>query len=333
LKFQKVILSLSLLGTPLSIDTVDVSPDWNLIGSLDSTISASSVTSIPPSIILGNFVGYDQGYQNADSLHPFFGYWVRTTQAGKLVFKTAGSAALPKVPGSRIALQALDYFGKLTIRDARGGRQTLYLGEKSALSQFDARIFEMPPAPPRGAFDARFGSQRFLEIVDRNSAEEYPVTVSTSDFPLALSWEFKSQAYRASLKIGNKESQLGLTGSMSISGSGQSNGTARFSIKVRDAVAAPSQFALLQNYPNPFNPATKIEYALPQKARVLLRIYDVLGREVTTLVNDIQEAGYESVNWDANNSATGVYFYRLDATNASDPGKTFTQVRKMLLVR
>ncbi|HYQ87657.1 MAG TPA: choice-of-anchor D domain-containing protein [Bacteroidota bacterium] len=333
LKFQKVLPSLVLLGTPLLKDTVDVSPDWNLIGALDSVISASSVTSIPSGIILGNFIGYDQGYQIADSLRPFFGYWIRTTQAGKLVLKTPGSVAIPKMTGSRVALQAPDYFGKLTIRDAHGGRQTLYLGEKSALSQFDARIFEMPPPPPHGAFDARFGSQRFLEIVDRNAAAEYPVTVSTFDFPLALSWEFTSQAYRTSLKIGNKESNLGMTGSMTVSAPGQNTGMTQFSIKVRDAIATPSQFALMQNYPNPFNPATKIEYALPQKAHVLLRIYDVLGREVATLVNEDQEAGYGVTKWNASNSATSVYFYRLDATSISEPGRTFTQVRKMLLVR
>ncbi len=90
--------------------------------------------------------------------------------------------------------------------------------------------------------------------------------------------------------------------------------------------ALPTQYKLEQNYPNPFNPATTIEYELPSSAHVQLRVYDLLGREVTTLVNEVQTAGYHSVVFDASKLASGVYFYSLEA------GK-FTQTRRMLLIR
>ena len=92
------------------------------------------------------------------------------------------------------------------------------------------------------------------------------------------------------------------------------------------AVFPPGEFHLGQNYPNPFNPVTNIEYQLPIRSHVLLKVFDVWGREVTSLVNDILEPGFKSVRWNAGDVASGVYFLQLRA------GK-FVGTRKMLLVR
>jgi subtilisin family serine protease len=75
----------------------------------------------------------------------------------------------------------------------------------------------------------------------------------------------------------------------------------------------PETFALSQNYPNPFNPTTTIKYDLPKQSGVKIVVYDILGREVATLVNEIQKAGSYQVVWNANRLASGVYFYRLKA--------------------
>jgi phosphatidylserine/phosphatidylglycerophosphate/cardiolipin synthase-like enzyme len=88
----------------------------------------------------------------------------------------------------------------------------------------------------------------------------------------------------------------------------------------------PTSFSLLQNYPNPFNPTTRIQYALPSAQRVLLKVYDILGREVATLVNEQQNPGSYRVELNAGGLASGVYFYRLEA------GK-FVEQRKMLLLK
>jgi type IX secretion system substrate protein len=95
---------------------------------------------------------------------------------------------------------------------------------------------------------------------------------------------------------------------------------------VHNAMALPDHFALHQNYPNPFNPLTKIEYDLPVGSHVELRIYDLLGEEVRLIVDEIQEAGFRSVSFDAGRLPSGVYFYTLRAGG-------FTNTRKMLLVR
>ncbi|MFQ3599382.1 MAG: T9SS type A sorting domain-containing protein [Chloroherpetonaceae bacterium] len=96
----------------------------------------------------------------------------------------------------------------------------------------------------------------------------------------------------------------------------------------------PKTFELSQNYPNPFNPTTIINYQLPTASTVLLKVYDVLGKEVATLVNARQEAGTYNFNFNASNLASGVYFYRLQAsaTNGAS-GSNFVETKKMMLVK
>ncbi len=106
----------------------------------------------------------------------------------------------------------------------------------------------------------------------------------------------------------------------------------------------PETYALSQKYPNPFNPNTTIRYALPAQAYVTLKVYNILGQEVTTLIDGPENAGYRSAVWNAGNMASGVYVYRLTAVSAApregqarqaDGGLAgrFTQVRKMLLLK
>ncbi len=104
-------------------------------------------------------------------------------------------------------------------------------------------------------------------------------------------------------------------------------------VSVDDAKELPAKYMLSQNYPNPFNPSTMISYQLPTQSQVSLKVFDVLGSEVVTLVNGIVEAGYKSVEFNTDNLPSGIYFYRLDAVSMSDPGKSFTQVKKMLLMK
>jgi hypothetical protein len=86
------------------------------------------------------------------------------------------------------------------------------------------------------------------------------------------------------------------------------------------------EFHLDQNYPNPFNPSTTVTYELPRTSHVTLTVYDLLGREVTPLVNGVEEPGTHTVQWNASGQASGVYLCRLDAAS-------FTSVRKLLLLR
>jgi hypothetical protein len=104
------------------------------------------------------------------------------------------------------------------------------------------------------------------------------------------------------------------------------NGTFSYSSEVNVDINAPIQFELAQNYPNPFNPSTTIKFSLPQNSFVTLKVYNALGQEVSTLVNGFTESGTHSINFDASNLNSGIYFYKLDAGKYSD-------VRKMTLIK
>ena len=97
------------------------------------------------------------------------------------------------------------------------------------------------------------------------------------------------------------------------------------------SLAEPSEFRLLQNYPNPFNPSTRIEYKIPTPTRVIVKIYNLLGQEIRTLVDEVQPKGKGSVEWDGRNSSglpvsSGVYFCTLAALQR-------VQAKKLLLLR
>ena len=95
---------------------------------------------------------------------------------------------------------------------------------------------------------------------------------------------------------------------------------------VNDQTLNVNSYQLNQNYPNPFNPTTQINYSIQKSGLVTLKIYDVLGRQVATLVNQVQNAGSHTINFDASKLSSGVYFYRLDAGN-------YQSVKKMMLLK
>jgi hypothetical protein len=88
----------------------------------------------------------------------------------------------------------------------------------------------------------------------------------------------------------------------------------------------PVEYGLQQNYPNPFNPSTNIQFSIPEQQLVQLKVYNVIGQEVATLVNDVMNRGNYSVTFDAVNYSSGVYFYKLET------GK-FSEVKKMILTK
>jgi hypothetical protein len=90
--------------------------------------------------------------------------------------------------------------------------------------------------------------------------------------------------------------------------------------------SVPSVYSLSQNYPNPFNPTTNIRFAVPEAGLVTMKVYNLLGQEVTTLVNEYKNAGTYNVDFNAVNLSSGVYFYQINAGNYSD-------TKKMILMK
>ncbi len=93
----------------------------------------------------------------------------------------------------------------------------------------------------------------------------------------------------------------------------------------------PGEFALEQNYPNPFNPSTTFTFQLAEYSTVSLRVFDLIGKEVASIVDEDLAAGRYQADWDASALSSGIYFYRLEATGSN--GANFLQTRKLILSR
>jgi hypothetical protein len=295
-------------GDPLASVNISLVQGWNIIGSIDHAITAPSGGTITSSVF-----GFSNGggYTPAASLQPGRGYWVKSSAAA--VISVGPSAAR-----SAAAVDLAKAF-ELRITDNRGRSQALYVVEDPGRS-VDASRYELPPAQVDG-FTARFASNRFLETAAGNG--DFPVRIEAAAYPVTVAWR-RAPASSAAVHLAAGARTIALdapAGSAVIDGP-----VPDLRVLYETAATLPASYALEQNYPNPFNPSTVIRYQLPEAARVVMKLYNVVGQEMATLVDEQQEAGFRSIAFDARDLPSGIYFYRLRAGS-------FTDARKMLLVK
>lgn len=309
--------TVEMTGTAISSDSISVVPEWNLIGSISSTISVSSIIPIGTTI-QSPFFAFDNGYASSTDIVPGKGYWVKVSTAGKLVLNSAAFRhQVQPAPDPLVRLSSL------IISSANGALQKLYFGK---LSGGDTLDFELPPNPPEGTPDIRFASGRFAELFDGSESSELlkPIQMQGVTYPITVAWQLLSEfpGEVALLDPTGLATVLSTDGSAVIS----SPGAGGLAIRIRQAVEIPRSFNLAQNYPNPFNPSTTFAFDVPSTSFVSLKVYDILGREVATVVNEEKKPGRYEVTWDANGIASGLYFYRMQAG-------TFDRVRKLVLMK
>jgi len=146
--------------------------------------------------------------------------------------------------------------------------------------------------------------------------------IPTEPFALTIDSAFVD----ASPEIGNTYYYLVTATDHNGNESGYSDEVSVYFLAVDDAILLPEDYALMQNYPNPFNPATMIKYALPEAGQVSVKIYNLLGVEVASLVNNYQKAGRYEIQWHAGDLASGVYLVQMRSAG-------FTQTRKAMLMK
>jgi hypothetical protein len=309
-------------GTALTKDTVNVSNSWNMVGCLSYPVKTTDIIALGTSVT-SNYFGYSSGlgYYSEDTLKPGRAYWVKVNGAGKLAMATGSVMITPTVSSvistkSKSDKEPEENFSSLSVRDAQGKERTLKFTSRDF--DFDLTKYELPPVPP--TFDVRFASNKALEFAEAGNMKEIALRISSAEYPLGVSWNSIDDA---SLLIDGKEISLKGSGTTQISNPGS-----RIKLKLFPSgkIDLPKEFALRQNFPNPFNPTTTIRYDMPVTGYVLLKVYDLMGQEIVTLVDGMQDAGYKSVVWNASDVSSGVYFYRLTA------GK-FTEAKKLLLMR
>jgi len=251
---------------------------------------------------------------------------VKTTGTGgngKLVL-SSGAAAQPKQ--SQASLEdAVSSYSTLTVTNRSGNKQVLYVGEQSD-PKADYSVFEMPPAAPEVAFDARFGSGRYVETFAKNGSNGvYPILLKSSSYPVTIEWNIHGAGVR-NFGLSNVKTSLKGQGKVTLAKEVPS-----LELTVSGSSTIPAVFSLSPNYPNPFNPSTRFDIGVPRTAEVTVTVYDLLGQEVRTLLHDVKAAGTYTVEWNgltSNNTAatSGMYFVRMTSDK-------FTSVRKIVLMK
>jgi hypothetical protein len=319
----------SVRGTERVRDSVSVVAGWNIVGSISRTIDTNTVASVPPGIKVSNWYAYSGGYVLATQIVPGKGYWVKVGAAGKFVL--ASSAVANHSSTETAEGDAATLLNALTITDNAGHAQTLYFGPIPD-APLTPSLYMMPPVPPTGAFDARFGNTEggtmmVLHPVDGVQGAAYPVAIQADAYPLTVSWKVHHGTAIYAAADGADGARFR---SRTLKGDGSfqiaDETVKQFIVTIVDDGVIPAAFDLAQNYPNPFNPTTTIRYQLPIDSHVLLTLYDILGRAVASVVNENQKAGFKSVTLDARALASGTYFYRLQAG-------AFTSIRKLLILK
>jgi len=291
--------------------SISATAGWNLIGGYETSVSTGSLTTTPPGLITGPVYGYvaGPGYYIADNLVPGYGYWIKLTAAGLI--------NIPPEPLSKGSIDVVEYFkedwGKIIITDNAGRSYTLY----AVKGEVDLDGYELPPSPPVGMFDIRYGSDRIAEDINSSiqsiemSGIEHPVRVRIENMSITLQDETGNQI-NENLKAGEE---------ITIS-----NTLINKLMVLSGEIITPDEYALEQNYPNPFNPSTTIKFGVPKESIVKLSIYNVLGELVSTLVNEEKLSGTYEVEFNATVLSSGIYFYRLQAGS-------FVETKKMVLMK
>ncbi len=342
--------SIALTGTTIQQESVAVTTGWNMIGPPSYPVPLSAITPVGTTVT-SHYFAYSSsgGYLYADTLDPGAGYWVKVSGPGKLLMVTGSVILAPRSalsasrknspPATLEGVNDMNGIGLLKVRDGAGNERMLFFS--SSRMDVDPANYEVPPLPPEGTMDVRYGTNRLLEIADSTTVREVAIRVSSAKYPLTLSWT-ESPACQTdvgsavtSLVIDGKETAMRGASEVRVASAPTHLGI-RFQPSV--SVPMPKTFALYQNYPNPFNPSTTIRYDLPKDSRVTLRIYDALGGEVKTVKDEVEGAGYRSAVWGSVNGegrsvASGVYFYRIEAMPIDGKGTPFVQVKKMVVLR
>ncbi len=305
--------------------------------------SAASLGWVSPSLF--SYLQTTGGYTAVNELSLWNGYWFAALDSNlTLIFNPPVNNVIPSAAKKNVvsngktvaSVSDTNWTVRLTLQ-ANGSIDRL--GEfgvmPGAKSGFDARYdLPHPPNPPSSGSNyayLAFPHPDWKSIVGSNFSSDFVPVGSSYSWKMivgctggnsmgTLSWDSTAVPKNVSIELvdlGNDGQALDM----------HTSGSYRFSLNGTDSMlisavltgvsdrasVLPSKFALYQNYPNPFNPTTTIAYDLPKAAHVTLKIYDVLGEEVATLVDEQKDAGSYKAWFDGSRFASGVYFYRIEA--------------------
>jgi hypothetical protein len=280
---------------------------WNMVSGISEVMFLGEITDPDNIIIPGSLYDFNGTYADAAYIAPGSGYWVRAYEAGDVTFTKVVGAAKTR------EFQRFTDVNTLSVTNRNGLRSVpLYFGltiadDKEKLS------YGLPPAPPPGAYDIRFGNDmRYIEnsgiLSVRDESKELTITYEIVD---------------GSRWILSGETQYVLEGSGEITITGD---VSELNLSKTGYESLPDAFSLRQNFPNPFNPQTNIAVQLPEDQHTTISVWSLTGQKVATLQNGKLNAGTHTFVFNGDNLASGMYIYRVDAG-------PYQATKKMLLMK
>lgn len=294
-----------------TVDTIDAFAGWNIIGVYEYPILPSNLVTIPSGLITNLLFQYTPGtgYGIASLLNGGLGYWVFMNSAGKIVLP--GRTTDQPVVEKSVLIDK--NWGRIIITDSQNRSFTLYT---SGAKNNQAANYLLPPAPPAGELDIRYSTQKLVEDLNSDQTIDirdavYPIKVRIENSSIHVKDGITSKLVNNLLKDGEE---------IIIN----DNSINKLVVNITETL--PVTYNLEQNFPNPFNPTTTIRFAIPEANIVTLKVYNTIGEEVATLVNEKKEIGSYSINFNSSNLASGIYLYKLQAGD-------FVQTKKMILMK
>lgn len=366
---QKIRSGYGQVTSASSAYNIDLQNEWNQIGNpFNFAVAWDSVTGKGSNVgALFDYNGTD--YVQATTMQPWVGYFVKNTSLNPVTI-----GIRPAEPGTPGSLPKYSENGTpnitsgewmLQLKSSAGDVKDEYnfIGMKNdASDEFDINDIEESPKQPGEFLKLRFNNMRwdskpdyygydFRSADENGKVWDFELHTNVKEEKVAISIDqFESVPKNFDIVLIDADAKAAIdlrkTSEFSIqSGKNEITKNLRIVIGTKSFIeknnfgisTVPLEFAVSQNYPNPFNPSTTIKFALPKSSFVNVTIFDILGKEIKTLVSELKGEGYHFIHWDATNDrnervASGVYFYRINA-QSSDGAKIFNKTSKMLLMK
>jgi hypothetical protein len=266
-----------------------------------------------------------------DTLKLSFSVWGGLDGANGRLFASGYNAVYEIDPINGSMVRKLQLAGNDYLRGVAFTGSRLFLSNES----YPSKIFEIDPSTGVRKDSVSFSSFQYWALAGGGPADaswltENPSTVTLHDGDSAV---VKIKITPAGLAKGSYQAIIVLSSNDPDSARATIPVTFNIVTGVVEENTLPLVFSLYQNFPNPFNPSTTIKFGIPEASKVSLKIYDVLGREVATIVDKDLQPGYYAMPFSGDNLSSGAYFYRIIATKTSDQSQTFVETKKLLLMK